>query len=157
MSENEENGNSNSIFFSLVSVSLFATPWTIAQQDPLSIEFSRQEYWSGNHSLLHRIFLTEELKLGLLHCRQIPQHLSHEGSPVSPYLSIIPLSVSRLKSPIKRQTYCVPKLVEQKEPKLTFSHRNTKTATTYRTMDEKDENLTEKIFYRKRYREGTYI
>ena len=24
-------------------------------------------------------------------------------------------------------------------------------------MDEKDENLTEKIFYRKRYREGTYI
>ena len=25
----------------------FATPWTIAYQDPLSMEFSRQEYWSG--------------------------------------------------------------------------------------------------------------
>ena len=24
-----------------------ATPWTIACQAPLSIEFSRQEYWSG--------------------------------------------------------------------------------------------------------------
>ena len=25
----------------------FATPWTIACQAPLSMEFSRQEYWSG--------------------------------------------------------------------------------------------------------------
>ena len=24
-----------------------ATPWTVARQAPLSIEFSRQEYWSG--------------------------------------------------------------------------------------------------------------
>ena len=23
------------------------TPWTVACQDPLSMEFSRQEYWSG--------------------------------------------------------------------------------------------------------------
>ena len=28
-------------------VRLFATPWTVAQQAPLSIGFSRQEYWSG--------------------------------------------------------------------------------------------------------------
>ena len=27
-------------------VQLFATPWTIAHQAPLSMEFSRQEYWS---------------------------------------------------------------------------------------------------------------
>ena len=26
---------------------LFATPWTVTHQAPLSIEFSRQEYWSG--------------------------------------------------------------------------------------------------------------
>ena len=26
---------------------LFATPWTVAHQAPLSTEFSRQEYWSG--------------------------------------------------------------------------------------------------------------
>ena len=26
---------------------LFATPWTVAHQAPLSMEFSRQEYWSG--------------------------------------------------------------------------------------------------------------
>ena len=28
-------------------VQLFATPWTVAHQAPLSIEFFRQEYWSG--------------------------------------------------------------------------------------------------------------
>ena len=26
---------------------LFATPWTVAHQASLSLEFSRQEYWSG--------------------------------------------------------------------------------------------------------------
>ena len=28
-------------------ISLFVTPWTVAHQTPLSMEFSRQEYWSG--------------------------------------------------------------------------------------------------------------
>ena len=28
-------------------VQLFATPWTVAHQAPLSVEFFRQEYWSG--------------------------------------------------------------------------------------------------------------
>ena len=30
-----------------IRVWLFATPWTIAHQAPLPMEFSRQEYWSG--------------------------------------------------------------------------------------------------------------
>ena len=29
------------------SVSLFVTPWNIARQSPLSMEFFRQGYWSG--------------------------------------------------------------------------------------------------------------
>ena len=28
-------------------VQLFAMPWTVARQAPLSMGFSRQEYWSG--------------------------------------------------------------------------------------------------------------
>ena len=32
---------------SLSHVQLFATPWTVAYQDPLSMGFSKQEYWSG--------------------------------------------------------------------------------------------------------------
>ena len=32
---------------SLSRVQLFATPWTVAHQAPLSVGFSRQDYWSG--------------------------------------------------------------------------------------------------------------
>ena len=28
-------------------VQLFVTPWTVARQAPLSMGFSKQEYWSG--------------------------------------------------------------------------------------------------------------
>ena len=37
---------SESVSHSVMSNS-FVTPWTIALQDPLSREVSRQEYWSG--------------------------------------------------------------------------------------------------------------
>ena len=46
----------------------------------------------GCHSLLQGIFPTQKLNLGLLHCRQIRYHLSHQGSPMmsttSSYCSI---------------------------------------------------------------------
>ena len=32
---------------SLSRVRLFATPWTVAYQAPLTMGFSRQEYWHG--------------------------------------------------------------------------------------------------------------
>ena len=35
----------------------------------------------GCLSLLQKIFLTQELKQGLLHCRQILEHLRYQGSP----------------------------------------------------------------------------
>ena len=41
--------------------------------------FSRQEYWSL--SLLQGIFLIQGSNPGLLHCRWILCHLSHQGSP----------------------------------------------------------------------------
>ena len=33
--------------WALSSVRLFVTPWTAARQAPLSMRFSRQEYWTG--------------------------------------------------------------------------------------------------------------
>ena len=35
------------LILSLSCIQLIATPWTVACQDPLSMGFSRQEYWSG--------------------------------------------------------------------------------------------------------------
>ena len=144
---------------SLSCVRLFATPWTVACQAPLSMKFPRQEYWSGLpfpsswalpdpgieprspawqmdslslsqlgsntayclrcavclvtqsclafcdpvdcsppgssvhgdspgkntgvgcHALLQGIFSTQRSNPGLLHCRWIFYHLSHQGSP----------------------------------------------------------------------------
>ena len=34
-----------SVCYLLNRVRLFMTPWTVAHQAPLSLEFSRQEYW----------------------------------------------------------------------------------------------------------------
>ena len=43
--------NLNVLVFTVLShfgrAQLFATPWTMAHQAPLSVGFSRQEYWSG--------------------------------------------------------------------------------------------------------------
>ena len=61
---------------------LSATPWTVACQAPLSMGLSRQEYWSGLLFLLQRIFLTQGLNPGLLHCRQILYHLSYRENPL---------------------------------------------------------------------------
>ena len=104
-------------------VQLCVTLWTVAHQAPLSMGFSRQEYWIGlpcpspgdlpdpgiefaslmsptlsggffttsanweatknigvgSHSLLQGIFPTQGLNAGLLHCRQILYHLSHQS------------------------------------------------------------------------------
>ena len=55
---------------------------TVACQAPLSMEFSRQEYWSGCHFLLQRIFPTQGVNPGLPHCRQRLYYLSYQGSLV---------------------------------------------------------------------------
>ena len=62
----------------------FETPWTVARQAPLSMGFSRQEYWSmlpfsspGDHP-------NPGLNPGLLHCRHILYHVSYQGSSGEP-------------------------------------------------------------------------
>ena len=52
-------------------VQLFVTLWTVVCQIPLSMGFSRQEYWNG---LLQGIFPTQGSNLHLLcllHCRRV--------------------------------------------------------------------------------------
>ena len=44
--------------------------------------FSRQEYWSGLPCPFTGDLPTQGLNPGLLHCRQILCHLSHQGSPM---------------------------------------------------------------------------
>ena len=62
---------------SLSRVQLFVIPWTVARQAPLSMEFSRREYWSGLPSLLQWTFCIQEANPSLPRCRQILNCLSH--------------------------------------------------------------------------------
>ena len=63
--------------YSLSRVRLFATPRTVARLASLSMELSRQEYWSGLPFPLQRNFPTQGSDPGLLPRRQILYRLSH--------------------------------------------------------------------------------
>ena len=66
---------------SLNRVRLFATLWSVARQAPLSVGFSRQEYWSGLPFPSPEVFPTQGSNPGLPHCRQTLYPLSHQGRP----------------------------------------------------------------------------
>ena len=58
-------------------------PIDCSRQAPLSMGFSRQEYWSELPFPSPEIFLTQGLNAGLLNCRQVLYHMSHQESPPS--------------------------------------------------------------------------
>ena len=60
---------------SLSCVRLFVTPWSVHGDSP------GKNTEVGCHSLLQGIFPTQGSNPGLLHCRKILYHLSHQGSP----------------------------------------------------------------------------
>ena len=72
----------------MLVIRLFVILWTVGHQAPLSMEFSRQEFWSGKKkdSSGKKIpFSRESLQPRyqipvFLYCRQILYHLSHPGS-----------------------------------------------------------------------------
>ena len=59
----------------LSHVQLFATPWTVSCQAPLSMGFPGKNTGVGCHFLLQGIFLTQGSKLGL----PTLNHLGHQG------------------------------------------------------------------------------
>ena len=66
----------------LSRIQLFATPWTVTYQAPLSVGFSMGFFIGvGCHFLLQGIFLTQGLNLGLQHCRRMLYPLIPQGSP----------------------------------------------------------------------------
>ena len=70
-----------SISHSVIYDSLWP-PWAIASQAPLSLKFSKQEYWSGLPFLSpgETRIKDQGSNSSLLHCRQILYHLCCQGS-----------------------------------------------------------------------------
>ena len=66
-------------------VRLLATLWTVARQAPLSMGFSRQEYWSGLPFLLPRDLPNPGINIFYVSCigRQVLYHWCHLGSPMA--------------------------------------------------------------------------
>ena len=70
------------------------------------MEFSRQDTGVGCHFLLQGIFLTQGSNPGLLHCRQIVYHLSHQGSPFLKHNQ--PKTILRIKRHILGWQFLLP-------------------------------------------------
>ena len=84
---------------SLSCVWLFAAPWTVAHQTPPSMEFSRQEYWSGLPFPSPGDLPDPGIEPGSPATQadaQMLYRLSHQGSP---FLSLVTKSIWGLHKP----------------------------------------------------------
>ena len=68
---------------------VFASPWTVTCQAPVSLEFSSQEYWSGLSFPPLGIFLIQGSNPRLLHLMAGSLPLSHLESPQKNLTSFI--------------------------------------------------------------------
>ena len=69
-----------------------ATPWTVAHEAPLSMEFSRREYWSWLLFPSPGDLPNPGMEPGLLHCRQTLYHLSpQEAQHCAPMCTVFPI------------------------------------------------------------------
>lgn len=64
-----------------IHVRLFAVSCTVALQAPMSLDFSRQEYWVGRTSPSSGDLPNSRTEPGSLHCRRILHHPEPQGSP----------------------------------------------------------------------------
>ena len=62
---------------------LFVTPWTVAHQAPVSMKFSKQEYWSGLPSSRGSSLPRDWTCVSYVSCigRQVLYHEGHLGRP----------------------------------------------------------------------------
>ena len=85
---------------SLSCVWLFAIPWTVACQTPLSMEFSRQEFWSGLPFPSPRDLPDPGNKPRSPALQQILYCLSHQGSPYTLLYCSVTQSCPTLCDPV---------------------------------------------------------
>ena len=113
--------NNNGCCLLSLCVNCLVIPWTIVCQAPLSMGFSRQEYWSGLPFPPLRIFLTQGSNLRLLHWQADSSLLSHEGTPIIMIqFSSVAQSCPTLCNLMNRSTPGLP--VHPQLPEFTQTH-----------------------------------
>ena len=78
-------------------VRLFAIPGTVTCQAPLSVGFSRLEYWNGLPFPPPGDLPNPENEPGLFYCRRILSCLSHQGALLDSGWVLNPIRVSVLR------------------------------------------------------------
>ena len=81
----------------LSHLGLFAAPWTVAHQASLSMEFSRQEYWSGVSFPPPGDLPYPGIEPMCLYCRQILYCLRHQSWSLFFHIFSNRFCVSRLR------------------------------------------------------------
>ena len=85
-------------------VQFFATPWIVAYKAPLSMEFSRQEYWSGLPFPSPGNLPGPGIKP---RSPALLYHLSHQGNPGTLYSQLqqdLDLTVAQIMSSLMRSS-----------------------------------------------------
>ena len=98
-----------------------ATPWIVVPQAPLSMGFSRQEYWSGLPFPSPGDLPNPGLNLCLPHFRQILYCLRHQGSSFLDWSCLV-LSVVRLAIFCHTEWRILHSMKKQKKPNNTDMH-----------------------------------
>ena len=104
-------------------VQLFATPWTAAHQAPLSMGFSRQEYWRGLPFPPPRVFPNPGIKPKSLASPALAGRIfitAPSAKPSEVYSSVQSLSRVRLCDPMNCSTPGLP--VHHHLPESTQTH-----------------------------------
>ena len=109
------------VYQSLSHVRLFATPWTAAHQAPLSMGFSRQQYWNGWPCPPPGDLPDPGIEPTSPTFGQIFYHLSHQGNPTTKEVQEIYLSSNNPKVLSLPLPYIHPSMISQvKTPTLTL-------------------------------------
>ena len=97
----------------LSCVWLLVTPWTVAYHAPLSIWFSRQEYWSGVPFSSPEDLPDPGIEHGSPALPQMLYHMSHQGSPRRSFILHMVISFKAILSnhPTLSFSHCVQKSV----------------------------------------------
>ena len=109
---------------SLSRVRLLATPWTVAYQIPRSIEFSRQEYWSGLPFPSPGDLPNQGWNPGLPHCRQTLHHLSHKSTKKVTEQGKLPSQILRTPETQENQRYFWPESISHRLLRRTTASRS---------------------------------
>ena len=89
-------------------VQLFVTPWTTAHQAPLSMGFSRQEYWNGLLCPPPGDLPNQGPNSGLPQCWWILYCLSHQGCPrILEYRVAYPFSMGSSRPRNRIRVSCI--------------------------------------------------